>query len=94
MKLLRNWRNNIFPPEKLKEAIIETSASRMEICNNCEHISTKHNTLRKDVHCTDCGCTLAAKTKCLSCDCPLKKWMGIVTQEQEEQMVNYATGKQ
>lgn len=93
-QIYEGWKNNLFPSEKLKEAIIETSASRMEICNNCEHISTKHKTLRKDVHCTNCGCTLSAKTKCLSCDCPLKKWVGIVTEKQEEEMVNYATGKQ
>jgi hypothetical protein len=93
-QIYEGWKNNLFPSEKLKEAIIETSASRMEICNNCEHISTKHKTLRKDVHCTHCGCTLAAKTKCLSCECPLKKWMGVITQQQEEQMANHGREKQ
>jgi len=29
---------------------------------------------------------LSAKTKCLSCACPLEKWMAEVTQEQEEQI--------
>lgn len=88
-QIYEGWRNNLFPPEKLKEVIAETSSSRMEICNNCEYVSTKHKSIRKDVHCTDCGCTLSAKTKCLSCDCPLKKWVALVTIEQEEEMVNY-----
>ena len=93
-QIYEGWRNNLFPPEKLKEAIDATSASRMEICNNCKHISTKHNTFRKDVHCTNCGCTLSAKTKCLSCECPLKKWMAVMTQTQEEQMTNHGREEQ
>tara|TARA_R110000868_G_scaffold176239_1_gene413709 strand:- start:273 stop:554 length:282 start_codon:yes stop_codon:yes gene_type:complete len=85
-QIYEGWRNNLFPPEKLKEVIEQTSASRMDICNNCEYISTKHKTFRKDVHCTQCGCTLSAKTKCISCECPLKKWMGLITQDQEEEI--------
>lgn len=88
-QIYEGWRNNLFPPEKLKEAIEQTSVSRMDICNNCEYISTKHKTIRKDVHCTNCGCTLSAKTKCLSCSCPLKKWMDVMTQIQEEEIKNY-----
>ena len=88
-QIYEGWRNNLFPPEKLKEAIEQTSVSRMDICNNCEYISTKHKTIRMDVHCTDCGCTLSAKTKCLSCSCPLKKWMDVMTQTQEEEIKNY-----
>ncbi len=42
--------------------------------------------MRPDAHCTKCGCTLSAKTKCLSCACPLNKWAAIVSQEDEEQM--------
>jgi hypothetical protein len=89
IQIYEGWRNNLFPPEKLKEAIDTTSASRMDICNNCEHISTKHKTIRMDVHCTNCGCTLSAKTKCLSCECPFKKWVAVMTQDQEKQIENY-----
>ena len=92
-QIYEGWRNNLFPPEKLREVIEQTSASRMEICNNCEHVSTKHKTRRMDVHCTDCGCTLSAKTKCLSCSCPLKKWVALITQEQEEEIANYGKEK-
>jgi hypothetical protein len=27
-----------------------------------------------DVHCVSCGCTLSAKTRCVSCDCPQGLW--------------------
>jgi len=54
------------------------STQRMEICNACENHSKNHSTpLRPDDHCVDCGCNLLAKTKCLDCDCPIKKWTRI-----------------
>jgi hypothetical protein len=43
--------------------------------------------VRPDEHCTNCGCTLAAKTRCLSCECPLKKWMAVVKTHEEEQQL-------
>ena len=85
-QIIEGWRNNIIPPEELKDVIAVTSKERMEICNNCEHVSTKHKTLRLDVHCTNCGCTLSAKTKCLSCSCPLNKWKAVISEEQQKQI--------
>jgi hypothetical protein len=67
---------------------------RMAVCLQCEHHSDNakkngYTSVRPDAHCTNCGCTLAAKTKCLSCECPLKKWMGVVkTQEEEQKLKN------
>jgi hypothetical protein len=76
--LIEGWRNNILPPKEQAELIAKVSHTRMSICNQCEHHSKNHNTpLRPDDHCVECGCTLAAKTKCLDCDCPLKKWCRI-----------------
>jgi hypothetical protein len=63
--------------------IEEISKERIDICKDCEHVSTKHKTIRPDLHCTDCGCTLAAKTKCLSCKCPKDKWTAVISQEQQ-----------
>lgn len=85
-QIIEGWRNNIIPSEELKDVIAVTSKERMEICNNCEHVSTKHKTLRLDVHCTNCGCTLSAKTKCLSCSCPLNKWKAVISEEQQKQI--------
>jgi hypothetical protein len=58
----------------------------MTICRKCEHDSINCFSLRPDEHCILCGCTLSAKTKCLSCECELHKWEAIITSEQEEEM--------
>jgi hypothetical protein len=84
--IYEGWRNKLFPPEKLKLIIEHTAADRMAICYGCEFCSIHHNTLRPDVHCMDCGCTLSAKTACLSCECPKQKWMPVVTNEQEQEI--------
>lgn len=85
LQIYEGWRNKLLPPEELKEAIKETVEKRMTICNDCPFISTKHKTSRPDVHCTDCGCTLSAKTACLSCECPKGKWLAEVSEEQLKQ---------
>ena len=85
-EIYEGWRNNLFPPERLAQLIETTASTRMDICNNCEFHSKNHKSIRPDAHCTNCSCTLAAKTKCLSCECPLKKWKAILTQEQEKKI--------
>ena len=32
---------------------------------------------RKDRHCLHCGCNLATKGRCLTCNCPLMKWKAV-----------------
>ena len=88
-QIYEGWRNNLLPPEKLKAVINETSAERIRICKGCEYHSANvknYKTIRLDAHCAHCGCTLSAKTKCLSCACPLEKWLAVITPEQEEQI--------
>jgi hypothetical protein len=58
----------------------------MNICNDCQFHSKNYQTVRLDDHCTSCGCTLSAKTKCLSCACPLEKWQSVMSREQEDEM--------
>ena len=86
--IIEGWRNNLFPPAHLKKAIKQVSMERMFICRQCEYNSKNQKgfSLRMDEHCTQCGCTLKAKTKCLSCCCPLDepKWICLITEEQEE----------
>ena len=78
----------------MKTLIDSTYMERMAVCLQCEHHSDNakakgYKSKRPDAHCTDCGCTLAAKTKCLSCECPLQKWMAVVkTQEEEQKLKN------
>ena len=88
-QIYEGWRNNLLPPKELKNKIVETSRERLAICKGCEyhsHNRKNYKTIRPDAHCTHCGCTLAAKTKCLSCACPLEKWLALVTPDEEEEM--------
>lgn len=85
-QIIEGWRNHIIPPEKLEEIINLVSEERLAVCNVCEeHSSNKKNykSLRPDAHCVNCGCTLLAKTKCLTCECPLKKWLAQPSIENE-----------
>jgi len=84
-QIYEGWKNNLFPAKELRSYIKDVSNERMSICEDCALISTKHKTKRPDVHCTDCGCTLSAKTKCLSCECPLKKWEAVMSSREEEE---------
>ena len=84
-QIVEGWRNKLIPPAHLKGLIEATATQRMNVCKDCEHNSKKHKTMRPDEHCVECGCTLSAKTRCLSCYCPLKKWEAVMTEKQEEQ---------
>lgn len=83
-EIIEGWRNKILPPEHLKEMIQKTSEERLGICARCSHNSKFHNfRFRKDEHCVKCGCTLSAKTSCMSCKCPVDKWHSVITDEEE-----------
>ena len=75
----------------MKELIEKTSKERMKICENCHYHSDNrqnYTSIRPDKHCTNCGCTLSAKTKCLSCSCPINNWKAVLTEEQQEEIEN------
>ena len=74
-KIYEGWKNHILPEERQKAFIEYISKERMDICNGCDQHSKNHLSIRPDAHCTNCGCTLSAKTKCLTCECPLSKWI-------------------
>lgn len=91
-QVYEGWRNKLVPPGDKKNFIELASKYRTDECLKCEHHSenkkktdSTYKTIRPDHHCTHCGCTLSAKTRCLSCKCPLDKWLEILTPEQEEQ---------
>jgi len=85
-QVYEGWKNNIMPSKELKPLIRTISRERMIICEECEFHSKNHKTMRLDAHCTNCGCTLSAKTKCLSCECPKQKWMAVLDGEQENEI--------
>ncbi len=79
-QIYEGWKNHLLPEERMKDFINHVSEERTAICTQCEEHSynkPEYTTVRPDAHCTNCGCTLAAKTKCLSCECPLKKWVAV-----------------
>lgn len=89
MQIYEGWKNNLIPEKELKQQIEKVGKDRMDICNGCFYHSANrpnYKSLRPDAHCTDCGCTLAAKTKCLSCSCPRGHWDAVVTKEEEDKM--------
>lgn len=93
-QIYEGWKNRLIPASDMKEKIETVSKSRMEICGRCSHFSEnrkktgKFSTMRPDEHCTNCGCTLSAKTRCLSCSCPLNFWKGVMTEEQFDEIRN------
>ena len=79
-KIVEGWKNHLSPANNEKEIIAKVSQERLDICTQCEEHSynkPEYKTIRPDAHCTNCGCTLSAKTKCLTCECPLNKWGAI-----------------
>jgi hypothetical protein len=85
--MIEGWKNHLLPEERKRAFIEHVSSTRLATCNECEeHSSNKkeYKSLRLDAHCTNCGCTLAAKTKCLTCECPLKKWLPQPMPENDE----------
>lgn len=84
----------MFPAPELKEQIEKVSASRMAICKGCTYHSEvrkqklNYKTIRPDVHCVHCGCTLSAKTRCMSCSCPINLWGEALSKEQEDEINN------
>lgn len=87
-QIVEGWRNKIIPPKDLKGVIDTVSKYRTAICESCEFHSKYHDTpLRPDAHCIKCRCTFTAKTKCLSCRCPLDdpKWVEVHTLNNNKQ---------
>jgi len=80
-EILEGWRNDLFPPEEIKEKIRLTQEQRLEICKSCPLNSTP-NKIRTISYCKDCGCPLKKKSACLHCECPQKKWLAELTEDE------------
>lgn len=84
MDIYDGWKNHILPSRALKDEVKRIHTKRIAVCNECPHHSKHHHSLRPDNHCTLCGCTLVAKTKCLSCKCPIDKWIEEIEESFED----------
>lgn len=80
--------NSIF----VKEEIEKIAEDRTNICKGCSHNSdhqkqfNNYKSFRPDFHCTLCGCDLHMKTRCLSCECPIQKWVAQATEGEEQEI--------
>lgn len=80
--------NSVF----IRESVEKIAGQRMEICNGCSLSSDNqkkfngYKTFRPDVHCTNCGCNLHMKTRCMSENCPIGKWLACMSSEEENEM--------
>jgi hypothetical protein len=85
--ILEGAYNSIF----IKRWVESVAKDRIKVCNNCPFQSenaTKEGyvTHRPDVHCTDCGCNLHMKTRCMDCECPKQLWLKVMEDEQWEEL--------
>jgi hypothetical protein len=89
-QIYEGWKNNLLPSKEMKPLIEEVAKERISICEGCEMHSKNFKTTRMDEHCRDCGCTLSAKVRCLSCECPRKKWVAVIDSVDKEQEIKTA----
>lgn len=64
-----------------KDEVEQIASVRMNICNSCD----KLDKLGKDCLapgtqpcCSECGCSLALKTRSLSSECPIGRWLAVI----------------
>lgn len=84
----------------MKNQIEAVSKERMDVCSRCplqsdnrKRDDKRFKTVRPDLHCTSCGCTLSAKTACLSCSCPKNFWTEVLSEDDAEQLKIDVDGK-
>jgi hypothetical protein len=84
-QIYEGWRNDLFPPEELKQLIKQVSDDRKAICEVCPHMSVNAGKPTHLKYCTLCSCPISKKSKCLSCTCPdtPPRWEAVSTEEQE-----------
>jgi len=84
-KIIAGAFNTLFKRRRV-EAVAK---KRMSICNKCELLDTEGSNCfvtGTQPCCSDCGCSLALKTRSLSSGCPKGKWEAVMTEEEEEQL--------
>jgi hypothetical protein len=75
----------------VKQQVEKVATQRLSLCKGCAHNSDNkkrsgYKSFRPDVHCTICGCNLELKTRCMSCECPIKKWTPVLSESEEKQL--------
>jgi hypothetical protein len=88
-QIIEGVKNSIFRSADVEEI----AQQRMQICEACQLYTTddKGCMVSGTTPCCDqrqggCGCSLGFKTRSLSSECPLGKWVAELTQEEEDQL--------
>ena len=82
-KITEGIKNNIFK----KEHIEAVATDRFQYCIKCSLYDAEGKSCMApgtQPCCSDCGCSLAFKTRSLSSECPKGKWLALMTEEEEE----------
>ena len=76
-------KNNIFKRDHIEAA----AALRWNHCKVCKHLDTEGDSClvpETQPCCSECGCSLGIKMRCLSTECPIGRWPALMTEEAEE----------
>ncbi len=82
-QIIEGIKNNIFKQEHVEAE----AALRWAICKKCVYLDKLGDSCAvtgTQPCCSDCGCSLAFKTRSLSSECPKGKWLALMTEEEEE----------
>ncbi len=82
-QIVEGIKNNIFKQEHVEAE----AALRWAICKKCVYLDKLGDSCAvpgTQPCCSDCGCSLAFKTRSLSSECPKGKWPALMTEEEEE----------
>ncbi len=91
-QILEGIKNRVFK----KEHVEAEAAKRWDTCKECPSLDTKGSKCMApgtQPCCSECGCSLALKTRALSSDCPLGKWKALMDEETEEKLMTNITSK-
>lgn len=96
-KLTTLWNNKALILEGIKNYLFTTdtieqiASERYTICQACPNFDlTGGDCLAPGTQpcCSNCGCSLKFKTRSLSSECPIQKWPALLTQEEEDNLLN------
>jgi uncharacterized protein DUF6171 len=82
-------KNQIAPLEEDRVLIEQTREERMAICRECEYYKMFMGVTPQ---CGHCGCILKTKTSCPHCQCPINKWMPVLTKQETEKLKELRNG--
>jgi len=85
-QILEGLKNKLFK----KEHVEAVAKERTDICLKCPYYDplgkSKKATIKGTPSCSICGCTIELKTRCLSCECPVKKWLKVTGEKLEDKI--------